>query len=95
VIVEEFDIDRLAASLTNFFHRTEQPLSDPSDEFRQDPRLLQAERSNIPGLHHVQARGVFINTNIDPQDLTLDGEIRGQTPALARVAEQRLQVFVP
>jgi diacylglycerol kinase family enzyme len=95
VIVEEFDIDRLAASLTHFFHRAEQPLPDPSDEFRQDPRLLQAERSYIPGLHHVQARGVLINTNIDPQDLTLDGEIRGQTPAVARVAEQRQQVLVP
>jgi diacylglycerol kinase (ATP) len=95
VVVEEFDIDRLAASLTNFFHRAEQPLTIPSNGFRQDPRLHQAERTNIPGLHHFQARGVQISTNIDPQDLTLDGEVRGQTPAVARMAEQRLQVLVP
>ena len=95
VVVEELDIDRLAASLTNFFHRGEQQLTTPSNIFRQDQRLLQAERSHIPGLHHVQARGVQISTNIDPQDLTLDGEVRGQTPAAARMAEQRQQVLVP
>jgi diacylglycerol kinase family enzyme len=95
VVVEEFDIDRLATNLTSFFHRIEPPLAVPSNIFHQDQRLLQAERSYIPGLHHVQARGVQINTNIDPQDLTLDGEIRGQTPAAARLAEQRQQVLIP
>jgi diacylglycerol kinase (ATP) len=95
VVVEEFDIDRLTASLTSFFHRGEPPLAVPANIFKQDQRLLQAERSFIPGLHHVQARGIQISTNIDPQDLTLDGEIRGQTPAAARMAEQRLQVLVP
>jgi len=95
VVVEEFDIDKLAASLTSFFHRPEQSSPAPTNGFRQDPRLHQAEQANIPGLHHVQARGVQISTNIDPQDLTLDGEVRGQTPAAARMAEQRLQVLVP
>jgi diacylglycerol kinase (ATP) len=95
VVVEELDIDRLAASITSFFHYIEQPPPAPSNRSTQDPRLYQAERSNIPGLHHVQAKGVFISTNIDPQDLTLDGEVRGQTPAIARIAEQSLQVLVP
>jgi diacylglycerol kinase (ATP) len=95
VIVEEFDFDRLAISLASFFHHPEQSSSDPVNAFQQDERLQQAERSHIPGLHHVQAKGVSINTHIDPQDLTLDGEIRGQTPAFARIAEQRLHVLVP
>jgi len=51
--------------------------------------------TGIPGIHHLQAQGVTITTHADPRDVTLDGEVRGQTPAHVRLAEQRLRVIVP
>ena len=50
---------------------------------------------HIPGMHHLQARGVTITTHADPRDATLDGEVRGQTPMYVHVAHERLQVMVP
>lgn len=54
-----------------------------------------AELTGIPGIHHVQAHGVTITTSVDPQKVTLDGEIRGQTPMYVCVADERLRVKVP
>jgi diacylglycerol kinase (ATP) len=54
-----------------------------------------ADLSQLPGIHHIQARGVMIATSTDPQDVTLDGEVRGQTPAFVRVADEQLRVIVP
>ena len=46
-------------------------------------------------MHHVQARGVTITTSADPQDVTLDGEMRGQTPIYVHVGDKRLSVRIP
>jgi diacylglycerol kinase family enzyme len=46
-------------------------------------------------MHHIQAREVIIKTKADPRDATLDGEVRGQTPMYARLANERLRVVVP
>ena len=54
-----------------------------------------AELTGIPGIHHVQARGVTIMTSADPRDATLDGEVRGQTPMYVHVADEQLRVKVP
>jgi|GEM_PF-2152428 len=35
---------------------------------------------HIPGMHHLQARGVTITTHAGPRDATLDGEVRGSDP---------------
>jgi len=43
----------------------------------------------------VQARGVTIRTSADPRDVTLDGEVRGQTPMYVHVADEQLRVRVP
>jgi diacylglycerol kinase family enzyme len=51
--------------------------------------------TGIPGIHHLQARGVTINTNADPKDATIDGEVRVQTPLLVQVADEPLNVVVP
>jgi diacylglycerol kinase family enzyme len=57
--------------------------------------LHSAELTGIPGVHHVQAQGVNITTQADPQDVTLDGEVRGQTPIHVCMADERLRVIVP
>jgi diacylglycerol kinase (ATP) len=48
-----------------------------------------------PGMHYFQARGVTISTGTDPQDATLDGEVRVQTPLQVQVADEPLHVVVP
>ncbi len=37
----------------------------------------------------------MITTTADPRDVTLDGEVRGQTPMSVHVADERLLVKVP
>jgi diacylglycerol kinase family enzyme len=54
-----------------------------------------AELSHIPGMHHVQARGVTITTSADPRGVTFDGEVMGQTPIYVHVADKRLRVRIP
>jgi diacylglycerol kinase (ATP) len=54
-----------------------------------------AELSGVPGIHHVQARGVTIMTNSDPQNATFDGELPGQRPMYVHVADEQLLVKVP
>jgi diacylglycerol kinase family enzyme len=48
----------------------------------------------LPGARWFRARAVEIETD-QPADLTLDGELRGRTPAVARVAPRPVQVIVP
>lgn len=48
----------------------------------------------LPGGRWYRARAVEIETE-QPADLTLDGELRGRTPAVARVAPRGIQIFAP
>lgn len=48
----------------------------------------------LPGARWFRARAVEIITE-QSVDLTLDGELRGRTPAVARVAPKAVQVIVP
>jgi diacylglycerol kinase (ATP) len=68
-------------------HRQESHLDGPT-------RHLPTDMSRLPGIHHIQARAVTLTTAADPQDVTLDGEVRGQTPALVRVSSEQLRVIV-
>ena len=86
---------RLQAAVARIFNHKEGYLRGPEDWHKQYAVLNRAELSHIPGIYHVQARGMFIATSVDPQDVTLDGEVRGQTPGYARVADERLRVVVP
>jgi diacylglycerol kinase (ATP) len=95
VIVEDVELGNLGAAFARLFNQQESLAVDEPTWHQQFPQLEQAELSHIPGVHHVQARGVTISTNADPQDVTLDGEIRGQTPIHVHMAEQRLRVLVP
>jgi diacylglycerol kinase (ATP) len=95
VVIDDIDLGMLREASGRIFNNEERHPTGPADWHKQYPALNQAELSHIPGIHHVQARGVLIATSVDPQDVTLDGEVRGQTPGYARVADQRLRVVVP
>lgn len=96
IVIEEFDLDNLASNLARFFRYQEQDEQVPMKQpFEHDRLLAQAELSLIPGIHHLRARGVIMSTDSDPQNITLDGEVRGQTPTLLRIADRQLRVIVP
>src|SRR5579884_4294096 len=86
VVIEQRDIGELNKRLAEFFqaeNHTPAPMRHP------------AEVTGIPGIHHLQARGVTIATSKDPQDATVDGEVRVQTPLKAQVADKPLCVVAP
>jgi diacylglycerol kinase (ATP) len=95
VVIEQMDVGTLGKNIVhNFAPRghAQTPVSTGEKRtFTHHP----AELSGIPGIHHVQARGVTITTSADPRDVTLDGEVRGQTPMYVHVADEQLRVKVP
>jgi len=95
VVIEDIDLGMLNAAIARIFNHAGQSPADQADWHARYPALQQAELTHIPGIHHVQVRGLTISTNIDPQDVTLDGEVRGQTPAYVHMADERLRVVVP
>ena len=95
VVIEDVELGKLSTKIAQFFNLSgtgaAQPLAKGEDRFVH----TLAELTGIPGIHHLQARGVHIKTSADPRDVTLDGEVRGQTPMFVRLAPQRLRVVVP
>ena len=51
----------------------------------------------LPGVRRFRARAAVISAPNEsaPLDITLDGELRAQTPILVRIAPRRLQVCAP
>ena len=94
-MIEEIVTRKLSTKLAQFFDMQKQSIapesSKDSSSFAHNP----ADLSRIPGIHHLQAQGIIISTEADPQDVTLDGEVRGQTPMHVRLANERLRVMVP
>ncbi len=95
VVVEDIGLERLGAAFLRLFNHAEHPPMTSTTWHEQYPDLHLAELTGIPGVHHVRAQGVSIATSIDPQDVTLDGEVRGQTPIYARMADEQLRVLTP
>lgn len=95
VVIEKREIGDLNRRLAHFFHQRGHPLEQSARTLAAYPTRHPAELSGIPGIHHLQARGVTITTSTDPLDATLDGEVRGQTPMQVQVAHEQLQVVVP
>ncbi len=101
VVLHDIDLSNLSASISRLFNpQMNQKQPAQASTFQQKERETAfihhpAELTGIPGIHHLQAQGVTISTHADPRDVTLDGEVRGQTPSHARLAEQRLRVIVP
>src|SRR5262249_60014281 len=48
----------------------------------------------LPGVHRCQARAAELETP-EPVDITLDGEIRGRTPAHLQVAPEPVHILLP
>jgi diacylglycerol kinase (ATP) len=95
IVIEDIDLESLNTIVTRFFSRAEHRPEASQEWHAQYPDLHPAELTGIPGIHHVQAREVTISTHIDPQDVTLDGEVRGQTPVYAQMADEKLLVAAP
>ncbi len=95
VVIEDFDLAKLSTGLAHLFgQRVNSDEAVPAGGEGEATRHP-GELTGIPGIHHLQARGVVITTSIDPLDATLDGEVRGQTPMLVHIADERLDVLVP
>jgi len=95
VMIEEMDLGKLGKIVAHFFGPRDNEEVHPSNGGVQHFTHHPAELTGIPGIHHVQARGVTITTSADPRDATLDGEVRGQTPMYVHVADERIRVKVP
>jgi diacylglycerol kinase family enzyme len=92
VVIQDFEPGYLSARLAHLFGLQVPTLPDTQAKyFTHHP----AELTGISGIHHVQAYGVTVTTQADPQDVTLDGEVRGQTPIHTHIADQPLRVVVP
>jgi len=91
VVIEEIESEEFNRRLANFFGLETQASNSQTNYATRHP----AELTGFPGIHHVQAQGVTITTSADPRDVTLDGEVRGQTPMHVRLADERLRVVVP
>ncbi len=101
VVLDDVDLSNLSTRLSRLFNtqtnQAQQVVEPSSPQERWESAFVHhpAELTGIPGIHHLQAQGVTVTTHADPRDVTLDGEVRGQTPTHVRLAEQRLRVIVP
>ncbi|GCE09649.1 diacylglycerol/lipid kinase family protein [Dictyobacter aurantiacus] len=95
VVIEDNRMEQLVYKVLRFFRRSTAQKPEYAGWYKQFPELVSAERTNIPGIHHVQAQGITIHCRGEQAEATLDGEVRGQTPMHARVADECLNVIVP
>ena len=98
VIITDIKLETFVDAIGRLFSNLNIPPNPHADWHRQNaphPLLQQAELSGIQGVYHFQAQGAVISSRVDPQDVTLDGEIRGQTPLWTHVAPRPLPVIVP
>ncbi len=95
IVIEQMDVGSLGRSIAQFFGPKEHAGISLHIGEKRTFRHHPAELSGVPGMHHVQARGVTIMTSADPQDATFDGEVLGQTPMYVHVADEQLRVKVP
>jgi diacylglycerol kinase family enzyme len=102
VVLNDINLGNLSANISRLFNpqmsHAEQTIQKPVPQPKEQGTAYvhhPAELTGIPGIHHLQAQGITITTHADPRDVTLDGEVRGQTPAHVRLADQRLRVIVP
>ena len=95
VVLEHMDMGALGKSIARFFGPKGQAEVPPAKGERRTFIHHPAELTGIPGMHHVQVRGVTITTSADPREVTFDGEVRGQTPIYVHVADKRLRVRIP
>ena len=95
VVIEDLELEKLRAAIVQFLNTQQRHSALPASLQEYHMAHHPAELTGIPGIHHIQAQGITIKTSVDPQDVTLDGEVRGQTPMFVCLANERLRVIVP
>jgi diacylglycerol kinase (ATP) len=95
VVFEQMDMGTLGQNIARSFAPKKQAVPPLAPGEKRTSTHHPAELSGIPGMHHVQARGLTITTSADPREVTFDGEVRGQTPIYVHVADKQLRVRVP
>ncbi len=95
VIFEETSRCQLIRRMLHFFTSRSQRSPGKHSWHAHYPDLLPIELTDIPGVHHIQARSMLILTENEAQAVTLDGEVSTQTPVEARVADEQLRLLVP
>jgi len=95
VIVDAIELPSLIAAFGHLFNTETVSVTSGKARYTQQSLLEAADLTGIPGVHHFQARRVAISTSNDPEDVTLDGEIRGHTPIHVQMADTPLKVIVP
>lgn len=96
VVFEEAGLGQLNARLATYFQSSPLPAVTRGAQ-RGTESFLQhsAGLTGLPGIHHLQARGIVISSAHDPQPATLDGEICAQTPLHVRLLRHCLPIYVP
>ncbi len=95
VVFEQMDMGTLGKNIARSFDPRKHTVTPLAPGEKRTSAHHPAEITGIPGMHHVQARGVTITTSADPCNATFDGEVRGHTPIYVHVADKRLRVRVP
>ena len=95
VVFEQMEMGTLGKNIARSFAPRKHTVAPLTPGETRTSTYHPAELTGIPGMHHVQARGVTITTSADPRDVTFDGEVRGHTPIYVHVADERLRVRVP
>jgi diacylglycerol kinase family enzyme len=95
VVLEQMDMGTLGKNIARSFVPKKQTPAAPAPGETRTFAHHPAELSGIPGMHHIQARGVTITTSADPKEVTFDGEVRGDTPIYVHVADKQLRVRIP
>ena len=95
VVFEQMDMGTLGKNIARSFAPKKQAVTSLSPGEKRTFTHHPAELSGIPGMHHVQARGVTIMTSADPREATFDGEVRGHTPIYVHVADKLVRVRIP
>jgi len=95
VVFEQMDMGTLGKNIARSFAPKKHTVAPLSPGETRTSTHHPAELTGIPGMYHVQARGVTITTSADPREATFDGEVRGHTPIYVYVADKQVKVRVP
>lgn len=95
VVFEDASRFQLVRRMLSFFTTRYQYVPGKQSWPAQHPDLLPAALTDIPGVHHLQARSMTIFAENEPHAVTLDGEVCMQTPVEACVADEQLRLLVP
>ncbi|WP_376793910.1 diacylglycerol/lipid kinase family protein [Thermogemmatispora sp.] len=95
VVVQGPDWKEIASAIGQLFSGGGENAESTDGSSGQGTARVDGELTALPGVRHWRAAGVTISTPAGPCEVTLDGEVKGQTPIAVRIAPERLRVVVP